>query len=63
MAFLGGLSVAGLAGTALFGALGLLLTVPAITAYGIVRHRRRSCSTTSIAPVAVDAPRRRVSSA
>lgn len=57
LAVLGGLIVAGLGGTALLGVVGLVVAVPAITAYGIVRRRRRSCSPTAIAPVAIPEPR------
>jgi hypothetical protein len=46
LAFLGGLTVAGLAGTALFGAVGLLVAVPALAALVLVRRRRTPCCTT-----------------
>jgi mercuric ion transport protein len=55
LAFLGGLSVAGLAGAALFGAIGLLVAIPAIVAFVIVRRRRRTCAPTT-EPVVIEPP-------
>lgn len=41
LAFLGGLSIAGLASTWLIGAGGMIVAVLAATAFFVVRHRRR----------------------
>ena len=59
LAFLGGLSVAGLAGTAFFGVLALLVAIPAAVAFLVVR-RRRTAEATPTAAVPVDAPRRAI---
>ncbi len=61
LAFLGGLSIAGLAGTVLFGAIGLLIAMPAIVAFVVVRRRRASCAV-PVGSVAVDPPSRKVPS-
>jgi hypothetical protein len=60
LAFLGGLSVAGLASTTLIGGAGFLITGLAAIAYLIVRHRRSlDCAMTHPDAVPVPAPTRR----
>lgn len=62
VAFLGGLSIAGLASTLVIGIGGLLITSLALVALVIVRRRRaaNTCQTTAPKPVAVAAPIRKV---
>lgn len=59
LAFLGGLGIAGLASTLLIGAIGLLITVAALAAVGVVRRRRSACEVPVDGPVAVSIPTRR----
>jgi hypothetical protein len=58
LAFLGGLSLAGLASTAFIGAGGLAIAAGAITAFVLVR-RSNTTSATPTQPILVDAPTRR----
>jgi len=60
LAFLGGLSIAGLASTVLVGGAGLVGAAISALAFVAVRRRRSDSCSTSDAPVPVDAPTRRV---
>jgi hypothetical protein len=61
LAFLGGLSLAGLASTLLIGTLGLAVFVSSGAGYLVVRRRRQTaCAPPSIEPVSVAAPTRKV---
>ena len=60
LAFLGGLSIAGVASTAVIGGAGVVIAVLALAAYAAVRRRRStSCAVTNREPVAVASPTRR----
>jgi hypothetical protein len=60
LAFLGGLSFAGLASTLLIGTLGLAVFVASGTGYLLVRRRRQTpCATPSTEAVSVAAPTRK----
>jgi DNA-binding transcriptional MerR regulator len=60
LAFLGGLSVAGLLSTAAIGGLGLILAATAAIAYLVVRRRRTlACAVSLSEPVHVGSPTRR----
>ena len=60
LAFLGGLSIAGLASSTIIGGAGLGIAIAAGVAYLIVRQRRASsCAVTYQEPVAVAPPTRR----
>lgn len=60
LAFLGGVSIAGLVSTTVIGAAGLVIAAVALVAYLAVRHRRAiSCAVRSNDPVPVLAPTRR----
>jgi mercuric ion transport protein len=59
LAFLGGVSIAGLASTAFLGAVGLVVAAAAITAFALVRRGRGSCEMPAGDPVLVAAPGRR----
>ncbi len=60
LAFLGGVSIAGLASTTLIGGAGLLIAAVAAVAYLVVRRRRTSaCSLTLPVVTPVAAPTRR----
>jgi len=56
LAFLGGLTIAGLASTLLFGAAGLAVAVIAGASWWAIRRRRLACSPPADQPVAVAAP-------
>jgi hypothetical protein len=56
LAFLGGLGIAGLAGTLLIGTAGLAIAAAAITAFVVVRRHRRSCAQPDEGPMPVAAP-------
>ena len=59
LAVLGGLSLAGLASTALIGGVGLVIAAAAAAGHLIVRRRRTlACDVTHPAPVPVDVPTR-----
>jgi hypothetical protein len=61
LAFLGGISVAGLASAAVVGGAGLVIAAMAAVAYVIVRRRRAlACKVTTSHPVPVTTPTRRV---
>ena len=59
LAFLGGLSIAGLASTTFIGGLGFVIAIVAAAGFIGVRRHRRACGPTDGSSVTVDAPARK----
>lgn len=63
LAIVGGLSLAGFAGTVRFGAFALVLALPAAIAFVVLRRRRSACGSASPEPDSVAAPTRKIPAA